>query len=220
MTALSVRPLRAATVQLTEACSVVVYVAEDAAAALDRAIAEHKPAPYGAVLWDSAIIVARVLLKRPDPRAMREPTGSSDDSGTPLAGLTVVELGAGCGLCGVVAALRGARVVCTDVDELVFAAVRAAADAAGVGDRVDCAVFDVCGPEPLPAVDVVIIADLLYEAELAGAVARRVLEAHTRGMAVVVGDPERAGRASFVRLLKEGGVDARFDDNVMVLGWP
>jgi hypothetical protein len=39
-------------------------------------------------------------------------------------------------------------------------------------------------------------------------------------MAVVVGDPERAGRASFVRLLKEGGVDARFDDNVMVLGWP
>lgn len=199
---MTARPLQANTVRLTDSCSVVVYVAEDAGAALDRAIAEHKPAPYGAVLWDSAINVARVLLTRE------------------LQGLTVFELGAGCGLCGVVAALGGARVVCTDVDELVFDAVRAAADAAGVADRVDCAVFDVCGAEPLPRVDVVVVADLLYEAELAGAVARRVLEARARGMTVIIGDPERAGRASFLRLLKEGGVDgARFDANVMVLGW-
>jgi predicted nicotinamide N-methyase len=192
------RDLRARHVAVDD-LSVLVYEAKDPGRAVDDAIARRAAAPYGAVLWDSAVDVARALARRS------------------LAGRRVLELGCGCGLCGVVAALRGAEVVCTDVDDEVFAAVARAAADAGVAGRVQTAHFDMVGAGPLPDGDVVVIADVLYEPLLAAAAARRTLEALARGSEVVVGDPERAGRHDYLRLLADAGIDAAFVGNVLSL---
>jgi predicted nicotinamide N-methyase len=208
------RPLRARFVSLDDTPSppegVIVYEALDPGRAVDEAIASGAPAPYGAVLWDSAVELAR-RLHRAD-----------------LVGRRVLELGCGCGLVGVVCARRGARVLCTDVDPHTLVAVeRAAADS---GVVVATALFDMCGAEPLPAVHDdgdadgdggaatdVILADVLYEPRLAAAAARRALEALAQGARVFVGDPERAGRDTFIRLVKDAGVDVAFDGMVCVL---
>ena len=96
------RPLRARFVVLDDGPSpptgVVVYEAKDPGQAVDTAIARGDPAPYGAVLWDSATALARRLFR------------------AELQGRRVLELGCGCGLVGVVCATRGAIVLCTDVD--------------------------------------------------------------------------------------------------------
>jgi predicted nicotinamide N-methyase len=192
------RALRARHV-VVEDLSLTVYEAKDPGRAVDEAIAKRTAAPYGAVLWDAAVDVARVLRRRD------------------LRGRRVLELGCGCGLCGVVAAVGGATVLCTDIDDEVFGAVDRAAVDAGVADRVRTSLFDLTGPDPLPACDVLVIADLLYEPVLAGAAARRTREALARGNDVVVGDPDRAGRRDYLRLLREAGVDAEFAGHVLTL---
>ncbi len=168
-----------------------IFETADAERDLDDAIARGGPAPYGRVLWSSAPVVARVI------------------AGMPLAGKRVLEIGCGTGLVSLVAARHGARVIATDIDAGALALLRRAADHAGF--TVDTALFDVAGVEPLPQADVVVVADLLYEAELADAAARRALEAKRAGAVVVVGDPGRVFRPRFARLLEEGGVIARFE---------
>ena len=199
------RPLRRRHVTLVAGVGdartgVVVFEAKDPGKAVDEAIVGNKPAPYGAVLWDAAVDVARVLFD------------------VDFTGRRVFEIGAGCGLCGIVAATKGADVVCSDVDEDVFAAIDAGAAEQGVSARVHTARFDVCDRAPLPDADVVIIADLLYEPLLAAAVARRVIEARARGSVVVVGDPDRAGRVAFLKLVNDAGLGVAFTGNVAVVG--
>jgi predicted nicotinamide N-methyase len=188
------RPLRPRFVALDERCTpvagVVVFEAKDPGKAVDDAIKTGGPAPYGAVLWDSATDVARGLFS------------------VELSGRRVLELGCGCGLVGVVCAIRGARVLCTDVDVHTLTATQRAATEANV--VVDVALFDMTGAEPLPLIDGqpvtdVVIADVLYEPGLAASAARRTLEALALGARVIVGDPERAGRRDFLRLLTEAG---------------
>jgi len=194
------RPLRPRFVALDPSvepvAGVVVYEAKDPGKAVDDAIKSGGPAPYGAVLWDSATDVARALFRHD------------------LAGRRVLELGCGCGLVGVVCAVRGARVLCTDVDLHTLTATRRAALDAGV--VVDVAAFDMIGADPLPLVDGevatdVVIADVLYEPRLAAAAARRTLEALSSGARVIIGDPDRAGRRDFMRLIKDAGHDVGFD---------
>lgn len=194
------RPLRARFVAIgTEHApfGVTVYEAKDPGAAVDDAIATGGPAPYGAVLWDSAVDVARVLR------------------GQDLRGRRVLELGCGCGLAGIVAALEGAEVLCTDVDpHTLTATARGAADA-DVGDRLQTALFDLVGAAPFPEVaggpaTDLILADVLYEPGLAAACARRTRDALAAGMRVIVGDPERAGRTAYIKLLAEHGVVVDF----------
>lgn len=63
---------------------------------------DAKTRPYGIVLWPAAIALAHDLATRD------------------LAGIRILELGAGTGLPGLVAASRGARVVQTDRSRLVL----------------------------------------------------------------------------------------------------
>src|SRR3954463_5206823 len=60
--------------------------------------------PYGVALWPSAIALAHEILARAGE----------------ISGRTVLELGAGTGLPGIVAASLGGRVVQTDRDELAL----------------------------------------------------------------------------------------------------
>ena len=174
-----------------------VLEAADPGLAFDVAIEAQAPPPYGAVLWATAVELCRVL------------------EGTQLRGKRVLELGSGCGLCSLVCARAGASVLATDVDEDALIAVLRAAAAQALD--VQTQLFDVTGAETLPAHDVCVIADLLYEAPLADAVARRVLESHRLGARVIVGDPDRDGRKRFLQALVDAGHDVHFVGSVLVL---
>jgi predicted nicotinamide N-methyase len=200
------RQLRARFVVLDPAPSppdgIIVYEAKDPGLAFDLAIARGEPAPYGAVLWDSACDLARQLFR------------------ADLAGRRFLEVGCGCGLVGLVAARRGAAVLCTDIDRHALVAVARGAEDARVEVAVDT--FDLLSAAPLPqvggenATDVV-LSDVLYEGELAASAARRALEALALGARVFVGDPDRAGRHAFTRLLADRGVTVVFHGAVCVL---
>lgn len=71
----------------------------------DRYVTEaSNPLPYGAALWPSAIALAHEIATRAEE----------------FRGKSVLELGAGTGLPGIVAASAGARVVQTDRNELAL----------------------------------------------------------------------------------------------------
>lgn len=79
----------------------------------------------------------------------------------------VVELGCGCGVAGLAAAKAGAREVwLTDKDPTVLELARTSAAANGMGDNVKIVELDWGNvdtwPDPLPPVDIIIGADILY----------------------------------------------------------
>lgn len=175
-----------------EGVRVRLLEAADVDSLLDDAIDSGGPAPYGVVLWPSAVAVARRLV-----------------TGGDLAGRRVVDVGAGTGLCSLVAAKLGAEVLAVDVDEKPLALLAEAAKAEGL--TLKTSTFNLLDNAPLPEGEVVVFADLLYEQVLAKGCARRALEAHRRGSRVLVGDPERAFRDTFAFVLARDGVPARFD---------
>ncbi|EFJ33269.1 hypothetical protein SELMODRAFT_84102 [Selaginella moellendorffii] len=117
----------------------------------------QKPGVTGAVVWDSAVILTKFLEHAVDSGMLE------------LQGKKCVELGAGCGLAGCVAALLGARVILTDlpdrlrllqknVDENVSCfAARGSACVRELswGDEIDKEVID-------PSPDYVIASDVIY----------------------------------------------------------
>lgn len=115
--------------------------------------------PYWAFLWASAHALARVILEGPD-----------------LTGRRVIEIGAGLGLSGLAAAMRGAQVVSTDIRP---EAVRLLAEnAARNGLTLDARVVDFFAPPPdLGRYDGVLAADVIYnDGMLAGVM--RFMRAH------------------------------------------
>lgn len=169
-----------------------VLEARDLDGLLEHAIETEAPAPYGAVLWASGVAVAEVLASRE------------------LTGLRVLDVGAGVGLCALVAARGGALVTALDHDENARVLLGEAARRQGLA--LACAAFDLLVEEPLPPADLVVFADLLYEAPLAAAVGRHVDEALRRGSSVLVGDPGRVGRPIFLETLAALGRTVTFED--------
>ncbi len=165
--------------------------ARDIDAVVDAAISFERPAPYGAVTWNTALAVAEAV--RPHC----------------AGGVHVLDVGVGTGLVACVAALHGAAVTGLDIDEvaLELAAQSARANAC----TIDLQTFDLTGETPLPKADVVVFADVLYEPELAVAVAHRVREAIERKARVFVGDPGRDGREAFKRTLAAAGIAVAFE---------
>ncbi|MFZ9887946.1 MAG: class I SAM-dependent methyltransferase [Myxococcota bacterium] len=183
---------RERSVTLANAAPVSVLEARDLDGLLDDAIATQAPAPYGAVLWASGVAVAEVLASRQ------------------LTDMRVLDVGAGVGLCALVAARGGAAVTALDHDENARALLEEAARRQQL--VLSCVSFDLFDEVPLPPADLVVFADLLYEAPLAVVVARRVDEALRRGSAVLVGDPGRVGRPAFLQTLAALGRSVTFQD--------
>lgn len=166
--------------------------------------------PFGAKLWPASLAVADYLAGLP---------------ADVLPATTVLEIGCGNGLCSLTAAARGAAsVVASDLSEDALTLTQEAAQQQGLA--VQTLRFDLADrATPLPPAQLVIAADVLYDASLATAVAHRVAEAAARGSWVVVGDQRRAGRQAFERTL--GKLSAprmfRFEQSTAVqlaaVGW-
>ena len=102
--------------------------------------------PYGAVLWPAAIALAHDLVARGDA----------------LRGARLLELGAGTGLPGIVAASLGARVVQTDRLPLALSLCERNGARNGVADAIERRLADWTAWDDAARYDVIVGADVIY----------------------------------------------------------
>ena len=130
--------------------------------------------PYWAHHWGGGLALARHALDHPEA----------------VADKRVLDLGAGSGLVAIAAAMAGAsHVLAVDVDP--YAIVATEVNAAANGVAVATLRGDLTGETP-PDVDVVLVGDLFYEAELAKRVTGFLDRCLAAGIGVLIGDPWRA----------------------------
>jgi predicted nicotinamide N-methyase len=129
--------------------------------------------PYWAFPWAGGLAIAQYLLDHP----------------AEVAGRSVLDLGAGSGLCGIVAARAGAAsVLAADVDPLAAAAIELNARANAV--RLASTRSDLLAAPP-PAIEVVLAGDVCYQAPMAARMVPWLTSAVAGGARVLLGDPGR-----------------------------
>jgi predicted nicotinamide N-methyase len=133
--------------------------------------------PFGLVTWPGSVIAVLELLRYPDL----------------LRDKRVLVLGAGVGVEAQAAAMLGAaHVLATDIHPTTLRLLQFGAEQAGRNTTIDTQLLDIFSKTPLPECDVMIVADVLYNDQLAVGVAKRCIEARTRhGAVVVVSDSQR-----------------------------
>ncbi len=145
--------------------------------------------PYWAELWPSGRILAEWVASQP------------------LAGRRVLELGSGLSLPAIVAAVRGAQVTATDWYDTALHFTRENARAAGV--EVTTVSVDWRDPPADitegPGFDLVIAADVLYEARNAAPLAALVPRVCAPDGHVVIADPRRPDAQAFLTTMTETG---------------
>ncbi|MBI5497805.1 MAG: methyltransferase domain-containing protein [Deltaproteobacteria bacterium] len=171
-----------------------VWHIRDLDAFLARLLDEHPvfpddDIPYYAWIWPSARVLAEALL-----------------AGPPLDGVSAVELGCGTGMVGVAAAVRGAQVTLTDLQEGALELARRNAQACGTGARVTVARLDWRQPHLAP-VPLLLCSDVLYEARLAEPLAACVAALLAPGGTALLADPSRPHFGRFVDAAARQGLE-------------
>ncbi len=140
------------------------------------------PPPYWAFPWVGGQAVARYVLDHPEL----------------VAGRTVLDFAAGCGLIALAAARAGAAaVIAVDIDPFARAAIalNAVLNADSMPDgrpaRITVATEDPMG-RPVPGVDLVLAGDVCYERPMAEAVICWLRTLAGAGLTVIIGDPGRS----------------------------
>jgi predicted nicotinamide N-methyase len=129
--------------------------------------------PFWAFAWAGGQALARWLIDHPDE----------------VAGKRVVDFATGSGIVAIAAMRAGAaHALGADIDDFCAAAV--ALNAAANGVSIDFTSRDLLDATP-PAVDVILAADICYEAPLAERVMAWLAAARTSGARVLIGDPGR-----------------------------
>jgi predicted nicotinamide N-methyase len=131
-------------------------------------------APYWAYPWAGGLALARYLLDHPETVAAKR----------------VLDLGAGGGLAAIAAMKAGAReaiAIDVDPDAIEMIALNAEANAVGIAAFCDDPLDG-----PAPAVDLVLVGDLFYEADLARRVVAFLDRCRHAGIGALIGDPWRA----------------------------
>lgn len=144
--------------------------------------------PFGLLLWDSAPVLAGALCEQP---------------GT-VAGKTLLELGAGVGVAGLVAAALGGRVRQTDHGREALALCRRNAALNGIAG-IDWALADWTRWDDADRYDVIIGSDILYEGDLYPALAAIFARNLAPGGRVFLTDPGRTNTPKFLALLDAQG---------------
>lgn len=153
-------------------------------------IGERDRQPYGVLLWPSSIALAHEVAARAEQ----------------LRGRRVLELGAGTGLPGVVAASFGARVVQTDKQELALGVCRRNGERnAGGGAPIEYRLADWAAWDDAARYDVILGADVLY-AEGMHAHLRRIFDANlSPGGRLLLADPFRSASLRLLEAMEADG---------------
>jgi predicted nicotinamide N-methyase len=148
---------------------------------------EDERLPYWAELWPSAVALAHYTTQH-----------------LHLAGRRVLELGCGLGLVGVVAALHGARVLCTDYepDALTFARHNARRN---ICQQMHFRLVDWRWPALRRRYDYILASDVIYEARNFGPLVALLQRHLARGGAAVFSEPGRPNAIPFFALLRQRG---------------
>ena len=153
--------------------------------------------PYWADLWPAARMLAKAILREPwdgYPRPAGDPGDPPGDLGG--AKLRALEIACGLGLPGIAALACGLHVTFTDIDEL---ALQFAADNArrnGYADF-DTLAVDLRSPPPALRADIILGADLLYDASLVVPVVGFLQGALTETGVALIADPDRVAAKAF-----------------------
>ncbi len=130
--------------------------------------------PYWAYHWGGGLALARYVLDHPESVADRK----------------VLDLGAGSGLVAIAAAKSGAaHVTAADIAPYAMAAI--ALNAAANSVTLATHLGDLTNG-PAPAVDIILVADLFYAADLAEQVTRFLDRCLAANIDILIGDPWRA----------------------------
>jgi methyltransferase-like protein 23 len=149
--------------------------------------------PYGVVLWPSAIALAHELASRS------------------LAGKRVLELGAGTGLPGIVAATLGARVVQTDRQEVALYVAKLNGERNGVSSSIELRDADWTAWTDRGVYDFIVGSDIIY-AETMHPHLRKIFEANLAPAGtVLLSDPFRKDSFAFLESLEAEGWRVSFD---------
>ncbi|HEX2080731.1 MAG TPA: methyltransferase domain-containing protein [Longimicrobium sp.] len=144
--------------------------------------------PYGVLLWPAAIALAHEVAARAEA----------------FRGTRVLELGAGTGLPGIVAASLGARVVQTDRQELAMSVCRRNGERNGVRE-IDYRLVDWTDWNDEGRYDWIIGSDILYGESMHPPL-RRILEsALAPGGRVLLSDPFRATSLKLLEAMEADG---------------
>jgi predicted nicotinamide N-methyase len=144
--------------------------------------------PYGVALWPAAIALAHDVAARAEA----------------IRGRRVLELGAGTGLPGIVAASLGALVTQTDRHEQALAVCRRNAERNGV-ERIAHRLADWAAWDNATRYDWIIGSDILYAEEMHPHL-RRIFEANLApGGRVLLADPFRAASLGLLEGLEAAG---------------
>ena len=144
--------------------------------------------PYGVALWPASIALAHDLVARADD----------------LRGRRVLELGAGTGLPGIVAATLGARVVQTDRDQLAMSACTRNCERNRV-EMIEHRLVDWTNWNDAGLYDWIIGSDILYGVELHPHL-RRIFQSNlAAGGRVLLSDPFRAVSLGLLEVMEVDG---------------
>ncbi|WP_332872313.1 class I SAM-dependent methyltransferase [Devosia beringensis] len=130
------------------------------------------PAPYWAYQWAGGLALAQHFRRHP----------------VLVAGKHVLDLGAGSGLVGIVAAQAGATVSAAEIDLYGQAAIALNAVANGVSIGLRDMVLD--GPVP-DEIDLIAAGDVFYNAQVAATMLPFLQRCQAAGITVLIGDPDR-----------------------------
>jgi predicted nicotinamide N-methyase len=142
--------------------------------------------PYGIVLWPAALALAHEVASRA------------------VAGMRLLELGAGTGLPGIVAATLGASVVQTDRHELALSVCKRNADRNGV-TTIEHRASDWTAWEDRERYDGILGSDILY-AESVHPHLRRIFEENLApGGTILLSDPFRKASIELLEAMERDG---------------